>query len=297
MGNRQTTLGDLPTLIEQIETQLSDWECDDSLYELSGFARRTEILDQLDALLPDICRSDPGYSSELLSRARKLSSSLEAANTRLFNSIREQIQKGLWPAEFLPLLHEADSTQRGLSYDYLDDLVAGVLQFEPPDREPRPLDPDSVFYQPTPARHIFHLIIAAAITQADTLFDLGSGLGHVPLLASICTGATSVGIELDPAWVASARKCAEALNLRSVSFIEQDARQADISTGTVFYLYTPFTGATLASVLDSLHRQSQLRPIRICTFGPCTVTVAQQSWLVPDTPPDPEQITVFRSRP
>jgi hypothetical protein len=69
------------------------------------------------------------------------------------------------------------------------------------------------------------------------------------------------------------------LNLANVTFIQQDARDADYSFGTVFYLYTPFTGTILRSVLDSLRSEAANREIQVCTFGPCTPTVAKEEWL------------------
>ena len=280
----------------QLESKLAGWESDLSLLDPAGFAHRFAIQDDLDRYFfePVPLALDP--DRDLLSRAHALSTKLDLVNERLFNSMRRQIQRGACPAEFLPIMRDLATPPRGLAYDYLDDLLAGVLQFEPRSVEPHPLEPDSVFYQPTPARHIFHLIGAAAITTADTLIDLGSGLGHVPLLASICTGATSVGIELDPTWVESASKCAGTLNLSQTTFLTQDAREADLSSGSVFYLYTPFTGATLASVLQSLRKQASLRPIRICTFGHCTLAVSDQPWLIPATSPVADQITVFLPR-
>jgi hypothetical protein len=73
-----------------------------------------------------------------------------------------------------------------------------------------------------------------------------SGLGHVPLLVSMMTGAQSLGVEVQAAYVASARKCAQSLRLSRVQFIAQDARHADLSRGTMFYLYSPFKGSILA---------------------------------------------------
>jgi hypothetical protein len=252
-----------------------------------------QIFDRLDALFPYTGPTDAGSSTQILTRARTLSARLDSANAELYNSIRTQIQNGICPAEFLPFLRAPSIAPGGLDYDHLDDLVSGVLEFEPPAEEPRVLGSESVFYQPTPARHIFHLISAASITRADTLVDLGSGLGHVPLLASVCTGASAIGIEIDPLWIATATNCTRNLNLRNVTFLAQDARLADLSTGTVFYLYTPFTGSTLSSVLESLRNQASLRPIRICTFGPCTFEVSNQKWLNPVPPPATDQVTVF----
>ena len=273
---------------------LSLWESDDTLIESHYFARRIAVQDDLDRLFTNKVL-DP-YSGEISDRVRALSTKLESINNVLFASIRRQIQAGTCPAELTPTLHDLATPPRGLAYDHLDDLLSGILQFQPPTEQPRALDCDSVFYQPTPARHIFHLIAATGLRQDDILVDLGCGLGHVPLLASICTGASCVGIELDPAWVAIAKNCARSLNLRNVAFLAQNARDADLSTGTVFYLYTPFTGSTLANVIESLRNQASLRPIRICTFGPCTFEVSKQTWLNPVPPPATDQVAVFIPR-
>jgi 16S rRNA A1518/A1519 N6-dimethyltransferase RsmA/KsgA/DIM1 with predicted DNA glycosylase/AP lyase activity len=152
-----------------------------------------------------------------------------------------------------------------------------------------------VFYQPTPARHIFHMIAVTALTASDVLVDLGSGLGHVPLLVSTCTGASSVGIEVEASYVERARQCAQRLNLNRVAFIHQDARAADLSGGTIFYLYTPFTGSTLRCVLNLLRREAATRRIRICTYGPCTSVIAEESWLVATAAPATDRISVFSS--
>ena len=278
----------------QLEAMISVWETEAALLDPNSFERRSAVQDELERFFSDeSLQSDS--NRDLRDRAGALQLKLESADSDLFNSIRCEILAGRYPAEFSSILHQHAAPARGLHFDHLDDLLAGIFRFDPPSEEPRRLTADSVFYQPTPARHIFHLISAASITQADTLIDLGSGLGHVPLLVSTCTGATSIGIELDPALITSAIQCATALNLRNVTFLREDAREADLSSGTVFYLYTPFTGSTLRSVLESMRAEARLRPSRVCTYGPCTLTVAQQPWVRAASPPDPERISVFRS--
>lgn len=105
-----------------------------------------------------------------------------------------------------------------------------------------------------------------------------TGLGHVYLLASLLTRAESIGIEVEAAYVASAQACSRGC--------------ADLSRGTVFYLYTPFTG----SILERLRRESLQHPIRICTLGPCTDAVARTPWLQATATPDLERITLFHPR-
>lgn len=232
-----------------------------------------------------------------VSRLIAIRAYLEAMNDELCQSVRAEIQKGTRPSLFSQWLQSDTVPAGGLSFDSLDEIVSAVLGLEAPDSPPTHPPDGMVFYQPTPARHIFHLLRLTALSESDVLIDLGSGLGHVPLLASIWTGARSIGVEREGAYIASAQRCAQDLHLDRVSFLQEDAREADLSQGTVFYLYTPFTGAILAEVLRRLQRLGESRPIRVCTFGPCTETIVKEKWLVRIARPDPDQITIFCSRP
>ena len=119
---------------------------------------------------------------------------------------------------------------------------------------------------------------------------------EVPLLVSMVTGARSLGIEVQAPYLASARECAESLQLNRVRFINQDARDADLSQGTVFYLYSPFKGSILACVLNALRMESRRRSIKVCSLGSCTSTIANETWLKAGSFPDGERITVFESQ-
>jgi hypothetical protein len=293
-------------MLRALQNLIRELEQDRSLDEPDRLRQRIEALDRLDAYLLDGQLPTLGVQSieaEIYQRARALYAKLEAANFELYQAIRHEIRRGAGPDSLLRWVpsrfgrgEDAVSVPSGESYDYLDDLVSGVLQFGNPDPGVVPLAAEMVFYQPTPARHIFDLIARTALTERDVLVDLGSGLGHVSLLASICTGARNIGIELEAAYVECARHSAKTLNLNNVIFVKQDAREADLSGGTVFYLYTPFTGTILRAVLDSLRREAASREIRICTFGPCTPTIVEQRWLETLGPSEVDGIAVFRSR-
>jgi hypothetical protein len=278
--------GALHTLVEELER-------DRSLDQPDRLSRRVEALDRLEVYLLDDDAQSAGTG--IHQRARVLTARLEAANCELYRAIRRAIQRGAGRDALLSWVHKSGPAQ-GEGYDYLDELIIGVLQFEEPGVEPVALAPEMVFYQPTPARHIFDLIERAALTERDVLVDLGSGLGHVPLLTSICTGARSIGIELEPAYIACARQSARGLQLNNVTFLEQDARTADLSAGTVFYLYTPFTGTILRAVLDALRREASRRRILICTFGPCTPVIGEEQWLETSDPLYTDRIAMFSSR-
>jgi hypothetical protein len=291
--------------VKALQSLISELEQDRSLDEPHRLRRRIEVLDHLDAYLSDgqVSADAPeSTGAALYHQARAIYAKLESANFKLYQVIRNDIQRGAGPDRMLRWVPRSGRSAtavdlvNGLGYDYLDELVSGVLQFQKPPAEVAPLAAEMVFYQPTPARHIFDLIDRTALTERDLLIDLGSGLGHVPLLASICTGAHCIGIELEAAYVDCARESAQTLNLNNVTFIQRDARESDLSGGTVFYMYTPFTGTILRAVLNSLRQQAACREIRICTFGPCTRIVAGERWLKGVETLDIDRIAIFRSR-
>jgi hypothetical protein len=270
---------------------------DESLQEPEQFCRRADALDKLDSLL-----AEPDTPPQWTERATRLRDDFEAVNAALYNSIREDVQSGTAPANLLQQILQLAGEDAianpapGLSFDPLDDLLSGILQMEEPQASPAPLEPEMVFYQPTPARHLLRLISSGTIKPDDVFIDIGSGLGHVPLLVTILTGARSIGFELEPIYTAMAQQCARDLRLHNATFVQTDARNADLSQGTFFYLYTPFTGALLADVLERIHQQAVQRPIRIAALGPCTAALAEQPWLTAATPPECGRITVFASQ-
>ena len=291
-------------MISALRNLTRELKVDRSLGELDRFRERVEALDRLDAYPLDrqfSALDSKSVEARLYRRARALQAKLEATNVKFYDAIREEIQRGADSNKLLQWtvksgkVGDAIRLAPGESYDYLDELVSGVLRFVKPDARIVQLPPEMVPYQPTPARHIFDLIARTQLTERDLLIDLGSGLGHVPLLASICTSGRSVGIEVEGAYVNCARQSAYDLNLSNVTFIQQDAREVDLSSGTVFYLYTPFLGTILRAVLDLLRQEAVSREIRVCTFGPCTPTVGEERWLEPIETLKAGRIAVFRS--
>ncbi|GLQ86722.1 methyltransferase domain-containing protein [Dyella flagellata] len=254
--------------------------------------RRIDMQEQLERAL---FHAGDSLEPSLRQRGEGLMIELEVIDRRLYHAIRADIRRGQGAGR---LLHWAAAMPRNgdeEGYDPLDALLSGVLDLAEPGNVPE-LDAEMVFYQPTPARHIFDLLARVPMGDQDVVIDLGAGLGHVTLLTAICTRARCVGIELQAAYVTSARQCAQALNLRNASFIAQDVRHACLAEGTVFYLYTPFTGTILRTVLDMLKREAEDRPIRLCTLGPCTEVLARESWLTMDNISERGSVTLFRSR-
>ena len=209
-------------MMRGLQSLIGELEQDCSLDEPDRLRQRIQALDRLDAYLPDAPLDEQlpaidtkSIAAEIYPRAKALYAKLELANFELYQAIRHEIQRAAGPYGLLqrPANQSGQGGNAigpadGEGYDYLDELVSGILQFEKPAAGIVQLPAEMVFYQPTPARHIFNLIGRTALTERDVLIDLGSGLGHVPLLTTICTSARGIGIELEAAYVHCARQSA-----------------------------------------------------------------------------------------
>ena len=283
---------------------LSSLETDSSLFQPAQLRERLIALDDLDIGFGcfDFEDSLNRTDSPLHKRAKALRTRLESANAELYQSVRSDIVRGGQPRGLLRWLqnlaspNESRTPLPGMGFDCRDELVSGVLQLREPGEPNLERLPEMVPYQPTPVRHILYLIAATALAEKDVFVDLGSGLGHVPLLVAMLTGARSRGIEVEASYVASARECAQSLHLSHARFTQQDAREADLSCGDVFYLYSPFKGSILTTVLSRLRIESKRRSIKVCSLGPCTRIVANETWLKAQALPDTRRITVFNSQ-
>ena len=280
---------------------IAQWEGDSFLLEPERLRARLEALDELDVCFGETGREE-ARPAQMAESARAIRSRLDAVNSAIYEGIRSEVRKGAGPKSLRHWIEVCGKREQapacgqrasGLNYDCLDELVSGVLQLREPGGAAVHPGTEEVFYQPTPVRHILQMAEVSGLSEADVLVDIGSGLGHVPILASILTGARALGIETEAAYVASARECAERLGLSRVTFVEQDARDEDFSTGTVFYLYTPFTGGLLRTVVGSLRRESAKRALRVCTLGPCTAIVAKEPWLRGNGESDLDGIACF----
>ena len=251
--------------------QLQAWEVDPSLRTPNEWRQRGDVLDRLET---------PGFQADaaLSGRVEALRHELEEIQHDFCAALRDAIRGDHGAEAIFGLVGTRQAPDRD-DYDALDDLIAEVLAPDAPATDIATLLPGMVFYQPTPARHLLALLRRLELHEHDVLIDLGSGLGHLPLLTAALTPAQGLGIEVEPAYVASAWRSAQSLVLDRARFLAEDVRTADLSTGTVFYLYSPFTGAMLDEVLTLLECQARARPLRIATLGPCTREVATLPWL------------------
>ncbi|HEY5371772.1 MAG TPA: class I SAM-dependent methyltransferase [Hanamia sp.] len=276
--------------ISEIQSHFEEIEKDVALLDEKNFDQRMEAIDFIEFCIIDqveMSLQKTGQPNELIllrHRAGKIKLELEKINVSLFQKIRANIRRGEHRGKrFRDLvdqyvnLHNEQRSETG--YDNLDIFINGLFSLCDMPELTTELQTEMVYYQKTPARIVFEMVEKVHFTSNDIFFDLGSGLGQAAILVNLLTGARAIGVEFEPAFSEYAQNCAGGLNIPVVTFLNVDAREADYSEGTVFFMFTPFIGKMLQEVLELLKKESLLRKIKIITYGPCTAMVASQSWL------------------
>jgi hypothetical protein len=159
---------------------------------------------------------------------------------------------------------------------------------------------------PEPSRLVYLTPVAKALklTSDDVLYDIGSGTGKAGMFFGAFTPVKRVvGIEIEPAYAQYANERVRALapGLSNVRFVNDDALDADLSDGTAFYFYSPFTSTeqrdTVGMLADKLGELGAHRPIQVAVKGPDMRTRLQDSGVfsAETVLEDPAVWTVFRS--
>ena len=192
------------------------------------------------------------------------------------------------PAAFRVALAEVPPGDRDAWLDR--ELGLGEL----PDDGPA-LPSGCVPYLPCSVDTIVEMVERAEVGPADVFVDVGAGLGRAAVLVHLLTGASAIGLEIQPQLVQAARELTLRLELPRVAVLEGDAVElADhIAIGSVFFLYCPFSGARVARLLDVLAAIARARTIRICCVD---LPLPEVPWLTPIFAPPSSELAIFRSR-
>jgi SAM-dependent methyltransferase len=103
-------------------------------------------------------------------------------------------------------------------------------------QDPGPVHPAP--YVPSPLSTVDEMLRLAQVGPHDIVYDLGAGDGRVVIAAAAKFGARGVGVELDGALVALARKRASRAGVaHRVRFVQQDLFKTDLREATVVALY------------------------------------------------------------
>ncbi|MCX7916211.1 MAG: hypothetical protein N3A53_07915 [Verrucomicrobiae bacterium] len=271
---------------DEIRRVLDTLRTNSALQSETNLEGRAEALDTLRFVRQAVHFLPSGPERRALAtRAAVLRRRWQQIDQRVFATVRAQIRSGVWRGvrlrQELGRYTRYDGQPRRAHYDLdgLDVLVAGLLRTEPLPHETFVRSDEMVHLEPTPARALLELVDRVPMGVDDLFYDLGSGLGEVVILVHLLTGVRARGIEIQPTFCEYARRCAAQFDLTGVEFIHADARELTYEDGTVFYLFTPFIGTTLRTVLNRLQHVAALHPITVCTLGPCTPTVCAQPWL------------------
>lgn len=154
------------------------------------------------------------------------------------------------------------------------DLVLGIEGV--PEDGPE-LPRGCVPYLPCSVSALLRLIEHADVRSSDIFVDIGSGLGRATLFTHLLTGATAIGVEIQPHLVRMARDLATRLQARCTVVSGDAARLgAELASGSVFFLYCPFSGERLANLLDALEPIARTRAIRVCSVD---LPLPSRPWL------------------
>jgi SAM-dependent methyltransferase len=189
------------------------------------------------------------------------------------DAIRASIQRGHCPpAAFRSALLGVPSATRDAWLDAV--LGLGELYEDGPE-----LPAGCVPYLPCSVEVLLWMIEQTAVLPSDVFVDVGSGAGRATALVHLFTGASAIGIEIQPELVGASASLASRLGLSAVSCIQGDAAEvaAGMPTASVFFFYCPFSGRRLAQVVDDLEGVARTRPLRICCVG---LSLPVRSWLV-----------------
>jgi hypothetical protein len=215
-----------------------------------------------------------------------LRSRMVAANDDLFAEARSLLTEAPSLAERRRYVDQFTDYRPGVGEGYyygadaLDHLVDGVMGLHEHGVDQAPSrDPDMVHYVPTPARVILDMLDHVPPEPGEFFIDLGSGLGRAVILFHLLTGLSAQGVEIEEPYRHAADRAARSLGLEGVSFVRADAREADLSAGNRFYLFTPFVEGLLAAVLERLYRVAEDHPILLCTYGTVTQDIAHEPWV------------------
>jgi Histone methylation protein DOT1 len=297
-------------IIQDIQIDLNTAESDQSIFIEKNFVQRASALDKLEFRVIHRIENvlyEHGYREDLARlqhQAAELWKRLDAINETLFDRLRQTIahshdRGAIVRRAFETYTHGYSENSRDpLGYDALDTFVNGLIGIDTEPQETRPILPGMIGYQATPARVILTFIAQVNLTGNDVFYDLGSGLGRVVMLVGLLSDAQARGIEFEPAYCTYAQQRASRLGLSQVRFINADARAADLSEGTVFFMYTPFTGNILTAVLERLQQEAQARSFVLVTYGPCTQYILQEDWVKPisDMALRDRDIAIFKTR-
>ena len=147
-------------------------------------------------------------------------------------------------------------------------------------------NPDNFRYSTVGYHHVRKILRELSLGPDDVFCDVGCGMGRVLCLAARYPVRKCVGVELTDRLCTIARRNATSLRGRRapVEIIGGDAPRADLSEGTVYFLFNPFGPETLQDTLENIRVSLGANPrsIRIVYYhAKYRAAVDNLPWLAP----------------
>ncbi len=131
----------------------------------------------------------------------------------------------------------------------------------------------------TPYDYIRSITKELDLQPHDTVYDLGSGYGQMPLYASMVSQAQCRGIELVPERARSSQAIQQRMELDNLRFEEANVLDVDFSSGNVFYMFNPFSPSTYEAVNEKLQEIAEGKKIKVVAYGAAVNFFERQDWL------------------
>jgi hypothetical protein len=198
-------------------------------------------------------------------KLQKLLDEIIETDKEYFDDVKERLKESIGNKEDILKIMKDLVAESGTGADEAIDRLLGIVGT--PHKESMDDDHEKVFYQPTNIDHLLPLMENQTFSKDDVFYDLGSGLGRVPILMNLTTGVKAKGVEYESAYAKKAQTIADDLKLKDVQFINKDIREVDISDGTVFFMFNPFTGSILKDTMEKLRVIAEKKKIKIYSLN------------------------------
>ncbi|HEX2872013.1 MAG TPA: class I SAM-dependent methyltransferase [Polyangiaceae bacterium] len=203
---------------------------------------------------------------------------LRSASRQSHAELRSRIASGVLRG---PSLRELFDAVPPLERDHFVEEALGIAY--PPLDEGAP-GTDLMSYAPSGYDEIVCAFEQSKLAAGDRFLDLGAGLGKVVMLAELLTGAASVGVEYDKRLCDVGNEACRELGLQGERLRAQDARELASFDADVVFMYLPFSGQVLTTVMARL--LDDARPRYLCTgalelqrYPELSLVGPPQSWL------------------
>jgi len=156
--------------------------------------------------------------------------------------------------------------------------------YKPAEKPLNPLHNDGLPYAAPNYLHLWRVRRRLKAGPEDVFWDIGCGMGRMVCVMARGTASQCIGIELFPSLCDIAVRNAKRLRGRKacIGIVCGDAATADLSRGTIYFMFNPFGTATMKQVLARIEasRFGCDRPIAIVYYNSVHADLVDRlSWL------------------